>query len=199
MNTTTSDAQDQADMMRLASGNDAALSTLMTRHGERLFHYLIRLLQNETEAADLAQETFVRVYLNRFKFQTGKKFSTWLYTIATNLARDRIRWQSRHRQVSLDSSSTEESGLVHTLPSNELNPLDRLESEERVESVRLAIAGLSEDLRTPFILAEYEGQSHAEIAAVLDCSAKAVEMRIYRARQQLRTALNSLLQPEKKG
>ena len=193
MNTTPSDALDQADMTRLAQGHDAALNALMERHGERLFHYLIRLLQNETEAADLAQETFVRVYQNRDRFNAGRKFSTWLYAIATNLARDRLRWHSRHPNVSLEGKDDDETGLKNVLPANQPTPREALEAAERAAAVRRALAELPEELRVPLILSEYEEQSHAEIAAVLDCSPKAVEMRIYRARQQLRAALAPLL------
>ena len=82
------DEQDRSAMARLAAGEDEALNELMARHAERLFRYLLRLLQNETEAADLAQESFVRVYQNRARFVARHKFTTWLYAIATNLARD---------------------------------------------------------------------------------------------------------------
>jgi RNA polymerase sigma-70 factor (ECF subfamily) len=198
MNTTASEAQDQSDMAQLAAGRDTALDDLMSRHGERLFHYLIRVLQDEAEAADLAQETFARVYLNRTKFQAGKKFSTWLYAIATNLARDRIRWLKRHRHVSLESArEDDEAGLQHVLPSGDRTPREHLEAEERAAAVRGALAELPEDLRVPLVLAEYEEQSHAEIAVVLECSPKAVEMRIYRARQQLRASLAPFLSEAK--
>jgi len=196
-NTITSDAQDAADMARLIAGGDAALNDLMTRHGERLFHYLIRVLQDEGEAADISQETFARVYLNREKFRSSNRFSTWLYTIATNLARDVLRRRSRRPQVSLESSSDDEMTLKDVLPSTDLTPNEQLELSERAAAVRQAIAHLPEDLRVPLVLAEYEDQSHAEIAAVLDCSPKAVEMRIYRARQQLRSSLASLLSGKK--
>ena len=184
-------------MARLIAGGDAALNDLMTRHGERLFHYLIRVLQDEGEAADISQETFARVYLNREKFRSSNRFSTWLYTIATNLARDVLRRRSRRPQVSLESSSDDEMTLKDVLPSTDLTPNEQLELSERAAAVRQAIAHLPEDLRVPLVLAEYEDQSHAEIAAVLDCSPKAVEMRIYRARQQLRSSLASLLSGKK--
>jgi RNA polymerase sigma-70 factor (ECF subfamily) len=193
MNTTASDVLDQADMTRLAEGNDSALNALMDRHGERLFRYLIRLLQNETEAADLAEETFVRVYQNRARFESGRKFSTWLYAIATNLARDRLRWRSRHPNAPLEGMEEDEAGLKDVLPASDPGPRETLEAAERAAAVRRALAGLPEELRVPLVLSEYEEQSHAEIAAVLDCSPKAVEMRIYRARQQLRAALAPLL------
>ena len=192
MSTITSEADDQADMQSLAAGHDAALEKLMSRHGERLFRYLIRVLQNETEAADIAQETFARVYLNRAKFKAAHKFSTWLFTIATNLARDRQRWLARHQHVSLEASDSSESGLKYTLPDQAPTPPEQLQQEERAAAVRRALAALPEELRVPLILSEYENQSHAEIGTLLDCSAKAVEMRIYRARQQLRVSLVNL-------
>lgn len=195
MNTTTSDAEDQADMARLVAGHGAGLDALMARHGERLFHYLIRLLQDEAEAADLAQETFARVFQNCARFHPDKKFSTWLYTIATNLARDRLRWLGRHRHVPLEPRDDEDAGLKDILPSGGPTPRESLEREERADAVRRALAALPEDLRLPLILAEYEERSYAEIAAVLNCSPKAVEMRLYRARQQLRSSLAPLLSP----
>ena len=182
-------------MQRLLSGHDAALNELMGRHGERLFHFLIRSLQSEDEAADLAQEAFVRVYQNRVKFDAQQKFSTWLYAIAANLVKDRYRWRSRHPQVSLDAEN-EQTGnsLRDHLPARDPTPSEHLQSDERAEAVRCAVAALPEDLRTPLILAEYEERSHAEIGGILGCTAKAVELRIYRARQQLRASLGKFLE-----
>ena len=189
------DEQDALDMARLAEGHDAALNDLMERHGEKLFHYLIRCLQNEDDAADLAQESFVRVYQHRARFDTKQKFSTWLFAIATNLIKDRYRWRSRHPQVSLDAESDQDgSSLGETLPAANPTPTERAEADERGEAVRQAIAELPEDLRTPLILAEYEEKSQAEIGEILGCTAKAVETRIYRARQQLRASLAKLLE-----
>jgi RNA polymerase sigma-70 factor (ECF subfamily) len=185
-----SDEHDRRNMARLAAGQDAALDELMSRHAERLSHYLLRLLQNESEAADVAEEAFVRVYLHRKRFRRGKKFSTWLYTIATNLARDLQRQHARHPQVSLDSQPEGSArDFKESVPETRPGPLETLEASERAETVRLAVAALPEELRVPLILSVYEEQSHAEIAEVLDCSAKAVEMRLYRARQQLRGRL----------
>ena len=191
----TTEEQDRNDMARLAAGHDAALEELMGRHAERLFHYLLRLLQNETEAGDLAQETFVRVYQNRTRFKPESKFSTWLFTIGTNLARDTQRRRARHPHVSLDAEN-EDSGanFKEALPAPGPNPGERLEIADRAEAIRSAVAALPEDLRTPLVLAEYEEKSHAEIATILNCSAKAVEMRIYRARQALRSTLHGLLE-----
>lgn len=191
----TTDDQDRADMIRLSAGHDAALNDLMDRHGEKLFHYLVRALQSEDDAADLAQETFCRIYQSRAKYDPKQKFSAWLYAIATNLVKDRYRYRTRHPQLSLDAKNAEtETSLQERLPDHHASPSETLVSVERAETVRRAVAALPEELRLPLILAEYEEQSHAEIAQVLGCTAKAVETRVYRARQQLRQTLAALMQ-----
>lgn len=189
------DALDRADMARLAGGHDAALNDLMERHAEKLFHYLIRCLPNEEDAADLSQETFVRVYQHRAKFDVKQRFATWLYAIASNLVKDRYRWRARHPQVSLEADTEETGqGLREALPSSQPTPSDSLQAEERADTVRRAIAQLPEELRMPLILSEYEELSQAEIGEILGCTAKAVETRLYRARKQLRETLRPLIQ-----
>ena len=181
---------DQADMQRLVSGHDAALNDLMNRHGQKLFHYLVRLLQNEDDAADAAQEAFVRVYQNRARFNSAQKFSSWLYAIATNLARDRYRHRARHPEVSLEARNETTGGdFRETLPAPNASPSETLQAVERVELIRQAVSALPEELRAAFILSEYEDRSHAEVGAILGCSPKAVETRLYRARKFLRSQL----------
>ena len=92
-------------MERLTAGHDAALNDLMERHATPVFHFLCRMVGNEDDANDLAQETFVRVFRARASFRTNEKFSTWLYTIAANLARNHFRWRSRHPNVSLEAET----------------------------------------------------------------------------------------------
>jgi len=191
----STDQEDRDDMARLNAGHDAALNALMVRHGERLCHYLLRPLDLEADAADLAQDAFVRVYHNRARFDPAQKFSTWLYAIATNLARDRFRWRQRHPQVSLDAAREEAGSLRDTLPDAAASASEQMAAEERAGEVRAAVRSLPDELRAPLILSEYEGLSHAEIGAVLRCSAKAVETRLYRARNHLRKRLAGLMPP----
>jgi len=195
MSTPAGDEQDAQDMARLADGHETALNDLMERHAKKLFHYLLRSLQDEDDATDLAQETFVKVYHNRGKFDSSQKFTTWLYAIASNLVRDRYRWRSRHPQVSLDAENGQtEASLKDNLPAIDETPDHNLQAEEQAAAVRKAIAALPEELRQPLILAVYQELPQAEIAALLKCSVKAVETRIYRARQHLRAALTQWLQ-----
>jgi RNA polymerase sigma-70 factor, ECF subfamily len=194
MSTTDSGALDRADMARLAGGHDAALNDLMGRHAPAVFHLLCRMLGNEEDADDLAQETFVRVYQHRSRFDPEAKFTTWLYTIAGNLARNHHRWRSRHPNVSLDAPADgAEQTLGDLLPAAGASPSDATATAERAEAVRTAVNGLPEDMREAVILCEWEDLAVAEAATVLKTTPKAVESRLYRARNLLRERLKRWL------
>jgi RNA polymerase sigma-70 factor, ECF subfamily len=194
MDATDTDALDRADMVRLAAGHDAALNDLMERHATPVFHFLCRMLNNEDDANDLAQETFVRVFRARETFRPAEKFSAWLFTIAANLARNQIRWRSRHPNVSLDAETgAAEQSLASSLPSPESAPNEQVLAAERTAAVRAAVNQLPTDLREAIVLCEWEEQSMAEAARILDATPKAVESRCYRARQILRERLKKWL------
>lgn len=189
------DRLDCGDMEQLVAGHDNALNALMDRHGQKLFHYLIRSLDNEDDATDLAQETFVRVYQNRARFDPKQEFSTWLFAIASNLVKDRYRWRSRHPAISIDTEAGNDTrtSLRDHLADARPSPSAAAQAEEQAAAVQRAVAALPDELRLPLILSEYEQKSHAEIAEILGCSPKAIETRIYRARQRLRKTLAPLL------
>jgi RNA polymerase sigma-70 factor, ECF subfamily len=194
MDTTEADAQDRADMERLVAGHDAALNDLMERHATPVFHFLCRMLGNEDDANDLAQETFVRVFQASASFETKRKFSTWLFTIAANLARNQIRWRTRHPNVSLDAASDiTDQPLSSTLPAAGSFPSEQALAAERADAVRNEVRQLPEDLREAIVLCEWEERSVAEAATILETTPKAVESRLYRARQILRERLTSWL------
>ena len=186
--------RDRGDMERLAAGQDAALNDLMERHATPVFHFLCRMVGNEDDASDLAQETFVRVFRARASFRTGEKFSTWLFTIAANLARNHFRWRSRHPNVSLETEAGEsEQTLGSRLPATDPAPNEQALAAERVAAVRTAVSKLPEDLREAVVLCEWEELSVTEAAAILETTSKAVESRLYRARQILRERLKPWL------
>jgi RNA polymerase sigma-70 factor (ECF subfamily) len=152
------------------------------------------MLGNEDDANDLAQETFVRVFRARASFRTSEKFSTWLYTIAANLARNHFRWRARHLNVSLEAETgASEQTLGGTLPANGPAPNEQALTAERAAAVRVAVGKLPEDLREAIVLCEWEECTVAEAAAILETTPKAVESRLYRARQILRERLKSWL------
>jgi RNA polymerase sigma-70 factor (ECF subfamily) len=185
-----SDALDRADMAKLQAGHDAALNDLMGRHATPVFHFLCRLTGNEEDANDLAQETFVRVFKSCRSYRPGQKFSAWLFTIAANLARNHFRWRARHPQLSLEAEHSEtRQTLGSTLPSSSPAPSEAALAEERAAAVRRAVQQLPDELRAAIVLCEWEEHSVAGAAAILAATPKAVESRLYRARQLLRARL----------
>lgn len=186
------DEEDHDLMAALAGGNDPALNLLMRRWSTRLVCYLERLCGCHATACDLAQETFVRVYKYRQQFRHSHKFSTWLFTIATNLMRNHARWQKRHPITLLEPQQ------VHDLPleCDQPTPEGNLATKERSAALQQAILGLPAEQREALILSTYEGMSHAEIAEIMATREKVIEMRLYRARKHLREELKSWFSTE---
>ena len=173
-------------MQRLADGEDLALNELMTRWRERVAAFLTRMIGDQATAMDLTQETFVRLYTSRHRYQPIAAFSTYLFHIAANLARSHARWRKRHPTVPMED---EAGNSVHEAVDRQLAPDEAAALNEKTALVNLAIASLPVDLREALLLFTVEEMSQAEIASALGCSVKAVEARNYRARQALREAL----------
>ncbi len=179
-------------MVRLKNGEDTALNELMARWQQPLVSFILRYTGDVSDTLDLAQETFVRVYENRDRYQPRAKFSAWLFTIATNLCRNLARWRERHPAVSLSAPENDgdESGLESTLPSSGDSPATTAERHELASDVREHVQQLPHDLKTVVLLFEYQDLGYEEIAATLGCAPKAVETRLYRARAILRDSLS---------
>lgn len=175
-------AEDRELMRRVQSGDETALGILMERWELPVKGLIARIVLNAREAEELAQETFVRVWQQRGKFRAGAEFRPWMFAIAVNLARNRLRWWRRRPEVALEEWT--ETGAGNAEAGGE-----GLERAERAAAVRDAVAALPVELREVIVFFEYEQMSHAEIAATLGCTAKAVESRLYRAREKLRGAL----------
>jgi RNA polymerase sigma factor (sigma-70 family) len=181
---------DEDLMRRLQGGEAAALAPLMQRWEGPVKRFIFRIVGNTTEAEDLAQEVFVRVFTKRATYRPEAKFSTWCFSIAANQAKNRLRWWRRQPTLSLHAWA--EAGGEAADESRAGAPASHeAVRHEQIAAVQLAVAALPLDLRTALVLFEYEGQSMAEIAEALHCTPKAVENRLYRARQQLKEKLLS--------
>ena len=173
-------------MVRLIEGDDSALNQLMERWQKPLLSFILRYVGNHADSIELAEETFVRVYHHRSRFNFKSKFSTWLLTIATNLCRHHARWRTRHPTISLDdTASTDKVYDENLLVSPEEIPSALAERSQIAELIREEVAKLPHDLKTVVLLFEYENLSYDEIGGILGCTPKAVEMRLYRARKLL--------------
>lgn len=187
------DTEDKRLMAALAAGEDVALNRIMQRWQRAVRAFVLRYLPNEADADDLVQETFVRVYKHRTRYEPKSLFSTWLFTIAVNLCRNHAEKMGRRATESLDApprgSGEGAAGQAREHRSEHPGPADDALARERAEAVRAAVQELPEDLRVAVILFEYEDLSHAEIAEIAGTTPKAIETRLYRARATLRDRL----------
>jgi RNA polymerase sigma factor (sigma-70 family) len=167
----------------LRAGEKAAWDALFRRWDKPVRAYLYRLSGDMCEADELASETFVRAWKARASI-TGGKISTWLFTIATNLHRNRRRWWRRRLKwlVGMEEDFPEARDPAPA-------PDDAAMRDESAARVRDAVLALPDELREPLVLAVYEDKSHAEIGAILGLTVKAVERRVSRARDRLRSKL----------
>ncbi len=179
-------------MVRLALGDDLSLNALMDRWGSRITAYLYRMTGNRDHAVDLAQETFVKLYQARDRYRTDGIFSTYLFAIASNLAKNHTRWRIRHPTVSLDASPDDSTGPALQLVDPQSDPGETAQKMEQMTAVAAAFRVLPPDLREAMSLFIYEGMGYAEIGVLMGCSTKAVETRIYRARQILKEQLKGI-------
>ena len=177
-------SEDVHCMERLREGDDLALNDLMARWKEPLVTFCLRYTGNLSDARDIAQETFVKVYGSRKRYKPKAAFTTWLFTIAMNLCRMRARWRSRHPEV-LDADSEAETAERADLS----DPSAEADRHALAQDLEHAITNLPHDLRVAFVLFEINGLRYKEIGKILKCSEKAVERRLARAREHLRSAL----------
>jgi RNA polymerase sigma-70 factor, ECF subfamily len=190
MSTKPEPDEDAEIMLRLKEGEDPALNELMSRWQDPLVSFILRYTGNAEDALDLAQETFAQVYESRHRYQPSAKFSTWLFTIATNLSRNLARWRARHPVVPLDPAEGDDKpSLGSLIPATGDSPSESAERNELAAVVREEVHNLPHDLKTVILLFEYQELSHQEIGVILGCTPKAVETRLYRARQLLRESL----------
>ena len=183
-------------MICLCRGDDEAMARLMRRHASRLRYFIARMLSDETEAEDVVEEAFIRVYRHRERFDVGAKFTTWLYVIALNLARNRLRSRARRPEfVPLEELSEEELESQQRVSAREPAPDAHLENLELARELEVSLATLSPQLREPLELFACEDCAQAEIAERFNCSVKAIESRLYHGRKQLRAEFDRFLHP----
>jgi RNA polymerase sigma-70 factor (ECF subfamily) len=183
-------------MLRVRGDEPGAFEQLVEQYQHRLVAVMHHLVGNAEEAEDLAQEVFLRVYRARKKYRPRAKFSTWLFTIANNLALNSLRSRQRKPSVSLN---LRDSGPLGPRPAEQLvhdrggQPTQRLQQEELAALIRTALEGLNERQRMAVVLNKFEDMSYEEIAQVMKLTTKAVKSLLSRARDNLRLALQDYI------
>ena len=180
-------------MMRVKVGDSSAFKILVEKYQRQVINVSYRLLGNREDAEDVAQETFLKVYLSAKSYEPKAELFTYLYTIATRLALNRLRKKKRLRWFSLDQlQENKEDGSGQEFPADPADQPDvSLEQAEREAMVRRALDALPEAQKIAVILSRYEGLSYKQIAEVMGLSVSAVESKLHRAKQTLRKKLSS--------
>ena len=181
------DAIDVALMRATAKGDEQAFRQLIERHQQSVVGTVARMLNDATEAEDIAQMVFVRIWQSAPKWTHDAKFTTYLFTITRNLVFNESRRRSRKKEVSYDAQEENDPALSRA--DDALQPGERLEKSERHRSIDRAIAALPEQQRMAVVLRTFEGLDYEEIAAALDTSVSSVKSLLFRARATLREAL----------
>lgn len=178
-------------LKRIARGDDDAFKTLFDRHYRLAYSVIYRHIGVQAVAEDLVQEAFLRVYRNAARWEPSARFSTWFYTIVSNLCLNYKRDRARDK-LRLLSGGDEEGGntLEQLAGASDPEPDDQDERAQNSRVIREALAELPENQRMALILSKYENKSYEEIAEVLDTTVAAVKSMTARARVTLREKLS---------
>ena len=185
-------------MLEVRDDKAAAFEELMLRYQNRLVTVLEHLVGRRDLAEDLAQDVFLRIYRARKRYVPGAKFSTWLFTIANNVASNALRSQSRRREVNWKARPGESTG-ANTLDqmaqaASSLMPARQMDKAEVREVVRDAIGTLNERQRLAVLLSKFENMSYEDIAETMQMTPQAIKSLLSRARGNLRSVLEPCLE-----
>ncbi|MFQ6103322.1 MAG: sigma-70 family RNA polymerase sigma factor [Candidatus Glassbacteria bacterium] len=177
-------------------GERSRFRELVGRYDQRLLNFIYRLIGDRERAEDLVQETFIRVYKHIKRFDPDKKFSTWLYTIASNLAKNELRNRTRNPIVLFQNivRDWEDDHKPLEFLDNSKRPDDLYMKRHLREMVENAVEKLPSHHRIVFILRETEGKSYEEIAEITGCSLGTVKSRLNRARNNFATIIAPMLE-----
>src|SRR2546423_7691194 len=175
------------------AGDPQAFGTLVDRYQTRLLNFINRTIGDRERAEDLVQEVFIRVFRHLHRFDQTKKFSTWVYTIASNLAKNELRNRSRNPLVLFQTikGNWDDEDRPLQFEDTTARPDDMYRKRHLRELVEDTVAKLPEHHRQVFVLRELEGKSYEEIADITDCNLGTVKSRLNRARN----AFASIIEP----
>jgi RNA polymerase sigma-70 factor (ECF subfamily) len=179
---------------RFKAGDQGAFDEMVTRYWDRIYGMVNQLLRNQQDAEEVTQDAFIRAHRALGDFRGESSFSTWLYQIATNLARNRYWYwwrRKRDRSVSFEAplGTDSETTLADIVPAEVVSPEDATVTQEFVDRVSAGMEQLSEKHREILILRNVQNLSYEEIAEILKISVGTVKSRIARARESLREKL----------
>ncbi|MBK1830541.1 sigma-70 family RNA polymerase sigma factor [Verrucomicrobiaceae bacterium R5-34] len=182
---------DVALMLRVGQRDEHAFEELITRHQSAVIGTVAKMLGNASEAEDIAQQVFIRLWKSAPRYKPTAKFTTFMFTIARNLVFNESRRKSRKKEYSMDER--EDDYHLQTPDTDQAQPDEGLLHAELQSAIDRAIQSLPEKQRLAVVLRRYENMPYEEIANVLDLSVPAVKSQLFRARNSLRESLQSYL------
>ena len=185
------ETSDEALITRFQQGDNYAFDLLVKRYKEPLLNFIYRFVGDVTEAEDILQETFFRLYKNKHYYKEIAKFSTWIYTIAGNLAKTELRKRKRRKFFSISQSSTEDRDYEITDDSS--NPERDTNTQITDHIIQKAIDKLSPKFKEVIILRDIQGFSYEEISEMVKVPLGTIKSRVNRARLKLQEDLQPLL------
>lgn len=186
------DQNERLLISKAKAGDVEAFEQLIEAYQKKVYNLALRMTGNQDDAADLAQEAFIRVFRSISGFKEQSSFSTWVYRITTNVCLDEIRKRKNRKVISIDEEiHMDEGEIKRQVISEEPLPDELAEREELRSIVNAAINSLPEDQRIVLTLRDLNSLSYDEIAKILDCPGGTVKSRINRARQALRNVLSA--------
>ncbi len=189
--------RDEDLIVLVQQGQRRPFDELVRRYKGRLFSFILRMVADPVEAEELAQDTLIRAYIHADKYREIARFSTWLFTIATNLVRNRVRRIKRQpRMLSLDPAPQDDDVAPLDPPDRLADPTRGLEGRELGELIAKATSQIPEKYRIPFLLREVEELTYEEIQMVTGLKLGTVRSRINRARTRFRKLIKPLLRNE---
>ena len=189
--------EDREHVFLSRNGDLDAFEMLVNKHEKRMFNIAYRIAGDLEDAAEIVQDAFFSAHRNLKNFEQKSRFSTWLYSITVNTAKNRLaqaRARNRHETHCLDDPSSHEEGKKNfELSSNEPSALNLLINKDRQKSVQECLSRLDQDFRSVIVLRDIQGFSYAEIGDMLAIAEGTVKSRLFRARDAVRDCLKKLL------
>lgn len=173
-------------------GNQDAFEEIVTLFQHRLYHVCYRMLGSREEAEDIAQEAFVRAYINIHTYDQKRKFSTWLFRIATNLCIDRIRKKKPDYYLDAEVPGTEGLTMYSQIEAPDILPEEEVERMETQDRIQYEISQLSDRYRSVIVLRYLEELPLQEISDILELPLGTVKTRVHRGRAALKKQMGSL-------
>lgn len=182
----------------LREGSEAAYETLLSRFQQPVYNLALRLLNDASDASDVVQEVFLKVFRNMLHFRGQSSLKTWIYRITVNEAHNQRRWFFRHRQreVGLEQEPEEARGGVDLIADGGRSPFDYVFDREKRSLIEEALSRINPSFRDAVVLRDIADLSYEEIADVLQLSLGTVKSRILRGREALRQELAGRLEPQ---